>query len=198
MLKKKKSKAEIIYDIKHFIMTLPFHFLVMGSVFIVATIFDKYIEAVCYLTAFFSLRYKFPTTYHSDSIVVCMACTISMFSLSIIICPPIYMYLLVSILFAYLCAFILWFIKDRQDLIEYKKYSESFKLETATKEQIVARCKMLRYKAYKIDLAVMFFVDKLTNKQVYDYMCKNNLYVDYDTIATYRYRMSKDLKKFEK
>ena len=198
MLKKKKSKAEIIYNIKHFINTLPFHFLVMGSVFIVATIFDKYIEAVCYLTAFFSLRYKFPKTYHSDSIVICMTCTISMFCLSIIICPPIYMYLLVSILFGLLCSFILWFIKDRQDLVEYKKYSESFKLEIATKEQIVSRCKMLRYKADKIELAVMFFVDKLTNKQVYDYMCKNNMYVEYDTIATYRYRMSRKLKRFEK
>ena len=198
MLKKKKSKAELVYNIRHFIKTLPFHFLVMGSVFIVATIFDKYIEAVCFLTAFFSLRYKFPTTYHSDSIVICMACTISMFGLSIIICPPIYMYLLFSILFAYLDCFILWFIKDRQDLLEFKKYNESFKLETATEEQIITRCKMLNYKADKIDLAIKFFVDKLSNKQIYEYLCNNKMYVDYDTIAKYRYRMSKDLKKFEK
>lgn len=198
MLKKKKSKAELVYNIRHFIKTLPFHFLVMGSVFIVATIFDKYIEAVCFLTAFFSLRYKFPTTYHSDSIVVCMTCTISMFGLSIIICPPIYMYLLFSILFAYLDCFILWFIKDRQDLLEFKKHSESFKLETATKEQIINRCKMLNYKVDKIDLAIKFFVDKLSNKQIYEYLCNNKMYVDYDTIAKYRYRMSKDLKKFEK
>ena len=198
MLKKKKSKAEIIFGIRHFIRTLPFHFLVMGSVFIVATIFSKYIEALCFLTSFFSLRYKFPKTYHSDSIVVCMICTISMFGLSIIICPPIYMYLLVSIIFAYIDCFILWFIKDRQDLIVYKQYSESFKLETATEEQIVERCKVLKYNKDKTTLAIKFFVEKLSNREVYDWLCENKLYVDYNTVTTYKYRMSKDLKKFEK
>lgn len=199
MLKKKKiSKAELIYNLKHFIKTLPYHFLVMGSVFIVASIFNKYLEALCFLTAFFSLRYKFPTTYHSDSIVACMVCTISMFGLSVIICPPIYMYLLVSIGFAYLDCFILWFIKDRKDLIEFKKHTEVFKLETATREQIVLRCKMLRYKADKIELACKFFVDKFSNTQVYEWLCERKMFVDFDTVVQYKYRMSKELKRFEK
>ena len=199
MLKKKKiSKAELIYSIKHFIMALPFHFLVMGSVFIVATIFNKYFEAICFLISFFSLRYKFPKTYHSDSILICMICTISMFSLSIILCPPIYMYILVSILFGYLDCFILWFIKDRQDLIAYKTCSENFNIDTATKEQIIERCKFLHYKKDKIDLAVKFFVDKMSNKQVLEWLCKNNLNVEYDTVIQYRYRMLKDLRKFNK
>lgn len=198
MLKKKKSRAEKLFKLRHFVRILPIHFLVMGSVFIVATIFNKYIEAVCFLTAFFLLRYTFPKTFHSDSLVVCMTFTITMFSLSIIICPPIYMYFFVSILFALFDSFLLWAIKDRKDLIEYKKYSESFKLETATKEQIIERCKILKYDKDKTELALKFFVERLSNKQVYEYLCKNNLYLDYDTVITYKYRMSKALKQFEK
>ena len=110
-----RIKAEIVYKIREFIRILPFHFLVMGSVFIIATIFNKYIEAVCFLVSFFSLRYKFDTTYHSDSIVICMTLTISIFTLSIVICPPIYTYMLFSVIFAYLDCFILWFIRDWQD-----------------------------------------------------------------------------------
>lgn len=108
------------------------------------------------------------------------------------------MYLLVSIIFAYIDCFILWFIKDRQDLIVYKKYSESFKLETATREEIIERCKVLKYNKDKIELALKFFVEKLSNREVYDWLCENKLYVDYNTVTTYKYRMSKDLKKFEK
>ena len=192
------NKARFIYALRQFIRTLPFHFLVMGSVFIIATIFDKYIEAVCYLIAFFSLRYTFPKTYHSDSIVICMSITIAMFSLSIAFCPPIYSYILISILLALTECFMLWFIKDRQDLKEFKNTYTSFKLETATEEQIINRCKLLHYKKDKIDLAVRFFADKWSNKQVFDWLCENKLYVEYDTVIKYRYRMSKQLKKFEK
>lgn len=111
-----KIKAKIVFIIRDFIRMLPFHILVMGSVFVTATIFGhKYLEAICFLTAFFSLRYKFDTTYHSDSIVICMTMTISMFTLSIIICKPIGMYALFSIFVAYIDCFILWAIKDWQD-----------------------------------------------------------------------------------
>lgn len=193
-----KFKVKLLYAIRDFIHTFKYHLLVMGSVFLVAFIFNKYIEAVCFLIAFFSLRYKFPTTYHSDSIVVCMICTISMFTLSVILCPPIVMSILFTIVFAYLDCFILWFIKDRQDLIEYKKLSTEFNLENCTAEQIIKRCNILHYKKDKTELAIKFFVDKYSNKQVYEWLIENHLNVDYDTVITYRYRITKDLKKFIK
>lgn len=140
-----RKKVEFVFKIREFIRTLPYHILVMGSVFVVATIFGKYIEAICFLTAFFSLRYKFDTTYHSDSIVLCMVLTIGMFSLSIIICPPIYMYIVFSILFAYLDCFILWFVKDRKDQILHNKIIDAQLYEVM--------CELKEYK--KIDLFKM-------------------------------------------
>lgn len=110
-----KFKARLLFKTKEFLDILPYHFLVMGSVFIVATIFNKYIEAVCFLTAFFSLRYKFDKTYHSNNIVICMTMTISMFSLSIVFCLPIYTSIFSSIFFAYVDCYILWFLRDRKD-----------------------------------------------------------------------------------
>ena len=109
---KLRRKAEFVFKIREFIRILPYHILVMGSVFAVAAIFGKYLEAVCFLAAFFSLRYKFDTTYHSNSIVICMCLTITIFTLSIVICPPIYTYMFFSILFAYVDCLCLWFIQD--------------------------------------------------------------------------------------
>ena len=140
-----KKKAEFVFKVREFIRILPYHILVMVSVFIVASIFSKYLEALCFLTAFFSLRYKFPTTYHSDSIIVCMTLTISIFSLSIIICPPIYTYVFFCILFAYLDCFILWFIKDRKDQISQNQILDAQLYEVM--------CELKEYK--KIDLFKM-------------------------------------------
>lgn len=148
MQKKKdsiKKKAEIIFRIREFIRQIPYHLLVMGSVSVIAIIFNKYIEAVCFLISFFSLRYKFDTTYHSDSIVLCMVLTIGMFSLSIIICPPIYTYVFFCILFAYLDCFILWFIKDRKDQISQNQILDAQLYEVM--------CELKEYK--KIDLFKM-------------------------------------------
>lgn len=122
-----KNKVKLLYAIRDFIHTLPYHTLVMGSVFVVASIFDKYIEAVCFLVSFFSLRYKFPTTYHSKSIVLCMVLTNSIFALSVVLCPPAYMYFGASILFAYLDCFLLWFIQDR---LECKKLLSTYTSKT--------------------------------------------------------------------
>lgn len=116
-----RFKAELKFKIKEFIRTLPYHILVMGGVFLVATIFNKYIEANCFLVSFFSLRYKFKTTYHSDSIVICMIITNAMFALSIIICPFVYIYALASIFIAYLDCFLLWYIQDKLECQELLK-----------------------------------------------------------------------------
>jgi hypothetical protein len=48
-----------------------------------------------------------------------------------------------------------------------------------------------------LELAIMFFVDKKDNNEVLKWMCDNHLNVEYDTIIKYKYRINKDLKKFE-
>ncbi|MBR4004211.1 MAG: hypothetical protein IKI95_09255 [Clostridia bacterium] len=84
--------------------------------------------------------------------------------------------------------------------IEYYILSKKLNLniDTCTKEEIVYCCKLLKYKKDKIDLAIKFFVDKCTNTEVHTWLCDNKLNVEYETVAKYRYRILKDLRKFEK
>lgn len=140
-----KLKAKIKFKIREFMRILPFHILVMGSVFIIASIFNKYIEALLFLISFFSLRYKFDKTYHSDSLVTCMICTISLFSLSIVVILPIYTSVFSSILFAFVDCYILWFIRDRKDA----------KIESVLLESKIEDC-LRELKKYKnVDLYQM-------------------------------------------
>lgn len=140
-----KLKAHIKFKIREFIRILPFHILVMGSVFIIASIFNKYLEALLFLISFFSLRYKFDKTYHSDSLVTCMICTISLFSLSIVVILPIYTSVFSSILFAFIDCYILWFIRDRKDA----------KIESVLLESKIEDC-LRELKEYKnVDLYQM-------------------------------------------
>lgn len=201
-----RRKAEFIYNLRNFIMTLPFHFLVMGSVFVIALIFGKWFEAVSFLVAFFSLRYKFDTTYHSKSIVICMTCTISMFSLSIAICPPVYMYVLASIGFAYLDCWLLWFIQDRlekkQDLEVLKTINAQLeeKLSNNSKEELQElydRCRKANLSKRDTEIAIMYFYNKHTPKEIWLYLCEHKEYesIEWDSVYKLLWRIGRKINK---
>lgn len=201
-----KTKAKFVYNLRSFIMTLPFHFLVMGSVFVISLIFGKWFEAVSFLVAFFSLRYKFETTYHSKSIVICMTCTISMFTLSIIVCPPIYMYVLASIGFAYLDCWLLWFIQDRlekkQELEVLSTINNELELKLARcgrneLEELEDRCRKANLCKRDTEIAIMYYYNKHTPKEIWLYLCEHKEYesIEWNSVHQLLWRIGKKINK---
>jgi hypothetical protein len=201
-----QRKAKLVYNLKNFIITLPFHFLVMGSVFVIAFIFGKWFEAVSFLVAFFSLRYKFDTTYHSKSIVICMTCAISMFSLSIAICPPVYMYVLASIGFAYLDCWLLWFIQDRLEKKQDLEVLSNLNLELERKllnnnkdelEELTERCRKADLSKRDTEIAIMYFYNKHTPKEIWLYICENKEYesIEWDSVYKLLWRIGRKINK---
>lgn len=155
----------------------------MGCVFIVATIFNKYLEAILFLVSFFSLRYKFETTYHSDSPVVCMTMTITMFSLSIIFSLPAYTSMFSTMLFAYIDCYILWFIRDRKDakienelllsklndcLMELKKY-KSIDIFAMKEDELRQFCASRGLSEAQQDILCMRVYEHLTISEICRY-----------------------------
>lgn len=108
-----EEQFEREYRVELFFYNLPQLALVFICVFAIAYIFKRYIEAVTFLISFFSLRYKFKTTFHYENVFYCLITTIIMFTLSIIFSQPIGVSLFGSVLFAFLDTWILWFIQDR-------------------------------------------------------------------------------------
>ena len=200
-----QRKAKFVYNLRNFITTLPFHFLVMGSVFTISLIFGKWFEAVSFLIAFFSLRYKFETTYHSKSIVICMTCTISMFTLSIIVCPPIYMYVLASIGFAYLDCWLLWFIQDRLEkkqeleVLTTINYELELKLARCGRnelEELQDRCRKANLSRRDTEIAIMYYYNKYTPKDIWLYLCESKEYddIEWNSVHQLLWRIGKKIK----
>ena len=143
-----EEQLEREYKIELFFYNLPILLLVFACVFGVAYIFKKYIEAVTFLTTFFSMRYKFNTTFHYENVLYCLATTIALFTLSVVFSPPITISLFGSVLFGFLDTWASWFIQDR---FEHK-----------------LSARMFEQKANEYDLQVKELLEKLKKYQNID------------------------------
>ena len=185
-------KAKIIFKLKHFIATLPLHILVMSGVAIISYIFGKWLEAVCFLVAFFSLRYKFPTTYHAKRIVHCMLITNAMFAVSIILCPSIYMYIFGSLLFGYLDAYILWYVQNKAEIKQQKEIVEWFARELIVQitdakdpqQEFFEKCRTANLGKRDTEIAYKYYYEKQTPKEIWLWLCENKQYesIEWDSV----------------
>lgn len=191
-----EERAEMRLDIKLKLLSTTFNVLVFSGIGLCALLYGKYIECVVLLVAFISLRYCFPTTYHSKSFWMCLLWSIMIFVVALPNVLPIGYSLLCGVIVGCIVDFILYKIQEFIDLKEFYIEHTSITLETITEEQITTICKTLHYKQQKIDLAIKFFVLKWSNRQVLEYMCQNRMNVDWDSVIKIKYRISKDLKKY--
>lgn len=179
---KPNKKAKIYFIYKNFLNALPYHILVIGSVFFISFILGKYFEAICYLISFFSLRYKFPKTYHADNIFVCMSLTISIFTISVFIVPPISMYLFANILFAYVECLLLYIIQDRIELSKCVKKLDIKILEledllkskikkdiySMNENELYEHCRFCGLNENDCKIAYFVVIERLKGKELYN------------------------------
>ena len=159
-----------------------------------ATLIGQLLNAVVLFISFNTIRPATPITFHFDEVNICVKVGVILFVVSIT------QFLAIPTNLTYCGGIVLGF------LISYALYKIEFyilskktklKLDCCTEEQIIYCYKLLKYKQNKIDLAIRFFVYKWTNEQVHNWLCENNLNVEYETVAKYRFRIKKDLKTFE-
>ena len=198
-----KLKALIKFKIVSFIAILPYHILVMSGVAIFAFIFDKWLEALCFLVSFFALRYKFPTTYHAKKILHCMLITNGMFALSIVFCPSIYMYLFGGLLFAFLDCFLLWYVQSREELKQDKECAEKAVAELTNKlkqyenpyEELLRKCIEAKLSKRDTEIAIKYFYEHLTPKEIWLWLCENKEYeaIEWDCVYVLLWRIGNKL-----
>ena len=199
-----KLKAKIKFKVSSFIATLPYHILVMSGVAIFALIFNKWIEALMFLIAFFSLRYKFPTTFHAKSIVYCMLITNGMFLASIILCPVAQTYIFGAMVFAYLDTFILWYIQSKENLRQDKECAELMVKELSEKikqyenphSDLIEKCRQAKLSKRDTEIAIKYFIDNNTPKEIWTWICESKEYdsIEWDSVYRLLVRIGNKLK----
>ena len=202
-----KNRAKLIaklkFKVRSFIAILPYHILVMSGVAIFSFIFDKWLEALCFLVAFFSLRYKFPTTFHAKKILHCMLITNGIFALSIVLCPSIYMYIFGSLLFAYLDCFLLWYVQYREELKQDKECAEWFVRELTFQlkqyhnphEELLAKCRSAKLSKRDTEIAVKYYYENQTPKEIWLWLCDHKEYesIEWDCVYVLLWRIGNKL-----
>lgn len=173
---------------------LPYHILVMSGIAIFAFIFNRWLEAILFYTSFLSLRYKFPTTFHAKSIVVCMALTNAMFCLSIVLCPDISSYVFGGIVFAYIDTFLLWFIQSRENFRQERDCAEQMcaqlqaeiEKNTNPAEEFELACCKAKLSKRDREIARKYFLEKQTPKEIWIWLTESKEYDSIEWDSVYR------------
>ena len=154
--------------------------LVFSAIILMAFLTGKYIETTGLFIAFVSLRYAFEKTYHSDSFWACIIISIIVFFIAILFVPDKNISLLACIVFGLIIDFIAYKHKDyadkRAELIELKK-PKPFSVDTCTENELIERCKELRFSEENTNLAIEFFIKKTKQSLIAERLCLDEKYV---------------------
>lgn len=140
------------------------------------------------------IRRVFEKQFHFSSTAYCLTLTLGIIWFAIPVTMPMATSLLSSIIIAFAICFVGYLAQDRVDLMKLVKGKQKFDFNNCTKEQVIEICNDLGYNKDKQDLAIMFFVDKLSNKEVWQELCNTQRNVEWDTVKQYHYRIKKDFK----
>lgn len=169
--------------------------IVYGISLLYAILIGQLLNAIVLFISFNTIRPATPITFHFSKVNTCIKVSVIMFVCTItqfLVIPTNVTYCGGILLALAIC---LALYKIEYALIKNKL---RFNLDMCTKEELVYCCKLLRYNSFKTEIAVKMFIEKLSNEEVYNWLCETNQYLAYDTVTTYRYRMRKALKELEK
>lgn len=192
---RKKNLTKLRVNIRDFILDeLWVYVIIIGSIALCSWIFNRWIEGFMFVVAHIVIRRVFDKQFHFDKTAFCLILTCAIIWFAIPISMPIATSLLSSLLIAFLVCFFGYLAQDRVDLLKARKGNGIFDFNHCTREQVIEICNDLDYSKDKTDMAIMFFVDKLKNKQVWEIMCNTQRNVEYDTIKQYKYLIKQDFK----
>lgn len=175
-----RIKAELIAK------TVLGYVVILVALFSVSWICDKVINTVIILMSYGGTRWVFPLTYHAKTDRDCIMFTIGCFSIAIIICLPITLSIVSSVMIGMAISTFMFFLQYFLDLLKSKTVID--------KDTLIEKCKSLGYGELKTEIAVKCFVEKIKTKEVWEWLCNDkNEYIEYDSVKQTKWRMKKEL-----
>lgn len=197
--KRKKNLRKLKLLIKDFITDeLWIYVIIIGSIALCSWIFNRWLEGLMFVIAHLVIRRVFDKQFHFSETAYCLILTLAIVWFAIPITLSVTTSLLSSIIIAFIVCFVGYVAQDRVDLLKEKRMAKRFNFATCTKEDVIKVANALGYNKDKQDLAVMFFADRLSNKQIWQILCNTQRNVEWDTVKKYKYRMTKDFKNYMK
>ena len=177
---------------------LVFSVLIIAS-FIPAFIFSKYIEAIIFIICHTLIRPQFNKQYHHIMPEVCRIITgcVMFFGVSFVL--PIEWSLISAIPINYFIGWIGCIKKERDDFeIDVERQREKIikllEYQKSPKEQLIEHCRAVNLNERNIHIAIMYYIDKKTPKQIWEWLCSNGEFMEYDSVYKLLNRLNKKLK----
>ena len=167
------------------------------AIFVPAFILDKWIEGVVFFICHWLVREQFPKQYHRSTHAMCRLVSSVVFFFGVSFMLPLALSLFSAIP---ICYFISWvgFTKKQADEFEIKYFrlkqeiekKSEFSVENCTEEELIKRCKELKFSEENTLLAVELFIKKTKQSKLADRLC-----IEEHSITRRKMRMKQQLNK---
>lgn len=174
---------------KFFVCDLWQYMFVLANVVLVGWLTEKLLIACMFCVAHIVIRNAFDKQYHCDSTVNCLTLSVGIIWLSLPVILPLRISLLASVFWAFLVCLIGFLVANNQK-------PKPRTIQECNEQEIETICKALGYNKEKTELVKMLFVERKSNKQVWQEMCLTQRNIEWDTVTKYKYRISQDFKKY--
>ena len=164
-------------------------------------IFDSFV----FYIPFWYIRINFADTYHSDNWNHCkkwtriMLCT----GVTMLWLLPVKYSLFNGLFVAFACCLVLYLVSletNRKKLIAKQndelqaQITELLAKEVSPRDKLLQLCADKHISERNTKVAVMYYIDRMTPKQIWYWLCDNNEQMEYDSVYTLLNRLNKKLK----
>lgn len=147
------------YKLKLLLCTI----LQFGGALALGWYFNHLIEIIIIIPLFFWFRSKYTKTFHANTMWLCTAYTLAMFTIIVLLAQPITVSIFLTIILCYFTTEILYFIKDYLDFLKVK----DFKIYVGMSKTILEeKCKMYDLTEIETKVLIHYYCDKLKRWQI--------------------------------
>ena len=191
--------------ISYTISTVLYLTLCLIQSFTIQTAIYSIFECLVFYIPFWYIRVNFSNTYHSDSWDHCKFCTRLMLCIGIFILwvLPLPYSLFNSLFVAFACCLILYLVaisSDEKKQLKRENIKFQKDIELTLQEQqdpkvaLFNRCADLNISARDTQVAVLYYIERYTPKQIWHWLCDHREQMEYDSVYKLLNRLNHKLK----
>ena len=179
-------------------IVLVFTVLIIASL-IPAILFGKYFEAVIFICCHTLIRPQFKKQYHHILPEICRVITGCVMFFGVCFILPMKWSLISAIPINYFIGWVGYIKKERNDFeIDVERQREKImhllQKQKSPQEKLIDKCRKLNINERNTKIAIMYYIDKKTPKQIWEWLCENNEFMEYDSVYKLLNRLNKKLK----
>ena len=163
-------------------------------------------DCLVFYLPFWYIRINFASTYHSDSWKHCKMWTRIMLCLGAFILwvLPVEYSLFNDLLVAFGCCLVLYLVSlevaekkriSKENAELHSQIVELLTKEISPKDKLLKLCEEKNIGERDTKIAVMYYIDRCTPKQIWQYLCANKMDITWDSVYKLLNRLNKKLNK---